>query len=580
MKVLPIEKITSEGLADRKIEPSLVDEVHSDQSFATHLRADANTKTVDITAQNQVEPSTTELSDATNSPASETTSAARNSNNDEQPESDGDAQAESELTSITSVVASDPAQQPSTEIATDLREPVDIGVDPVAAVEEIATGGASQSTADNGELPSSNVLDDNLPETVRDAGGSSSDAVEETATSGNVGDIQVTEVPSTDIDAETSDTNDPQSAVEATQRVDPSPSSQEPSAVSHDSSSFDSNSDIDSLPEDTKHSQEPPPDAAMSGVREEPETLPTTNVSKNTANAEDETASPTMSATETSASETSTDQRTEESATAPVDEAESQTSPDGDPEPAESPRLSKRSGAPAHNTNSALADSTTSPDPAPAMNTTAASEPAQAAAPTPESNSVSETTPAAADSNSPHATNPATQTADRFSPQLFSQTSNSEQRLGELSQADQTRFIRRVAQAIEAAPQRGGTLRLRLHPPELGSLSLEVVTRHGSLTARIETDTHAARSLLMDHLHELRERLDQQGVRIERFDVDVSRHESEQKFQHSQNQRERGSSQTPQRGEGPPNRDENHSHEQAPTNLSVDSSLGNINVVI
>lgn len=580
MKVLPIEKITSDGLADRKIEPSLVDEVHSDQSFATHLRADANRKTADIPPQDPVESSTAGLSETSKSPTSETTSAEHDTENDERSESDGDTQTDVGLTSTTTAVASDPAQQLSTEIATGLQESVDIGVDPVAAVEEMATGGASQSTTDDGEPPSSSALDDNLPETVRDDGGSSSHAVEEIATSGNVDDIQVTEAPSTDNDAETTDTNDPQLAVEAPQRFDPSPSSQEPAAVSHASSSFDPNSDIDSLPEDAEHSQEPRPDAAMSGVREEPETPQTINVSKNTANAEDETAAATISDTETPVKETNSGQGTEESTTAPVDEAESQTSPDGDPEPAESARLSKQSGAPAHNTNAALADSTNWPDPAAAMNATAASEPAQAAAPTPESNPVSETTPEAADSNNTPATNPATQTADRFSPQLFSQTSNSEQRLGELNQADQTRFIRRVAQAIEAAPQRGGTLRLRLHPPELGSLSLEVVTRHGSLTARIETDTHAARSLLMDHLHELRDRLDQQGVRIERFDVDVSRHESEQKFYQPQNQRERTGSQTPQRGERPPSRDENHSHEQAPMNLSVDSSLGNINVVI
>jgi flagellar hook-length control protein FliK len=90
-----------------------------------------------------------------------------------------------------------------------------------------------------------------------------------------------------------------------------------------------------------------------------------------------------------------------------------------------------------------------------------------------------------------------------------------------LSEADQTRFVERVARAVRLAEGREGVLRLRLSPPELGSLRLEVRVHHGVLAARLETETSAARSLLVDNLQVLRERLAEQGVRVEQFDVDL-----------------------------------------------------------
>lgn len=86
---------------------------------------------------------------------------------------------------------------------------------------------------------------------------------------------------------------------------------------------------------------------------------------------------------------------------------------------------------------------------------------------------------------------------------------------------DQARFLSRVARAIETAQQRGGEIRLRLSPPELGSLRLEVKLQNGVLTARVEAETTIARDALLENLPVLRERLAEQGVRIEQFDVDL-----------------------------------------------------------
>jgi flagellar hook-length control protein FliK len=88
-------------------------------------------------------------------------------------------------------------------------------------------------------------------------------------------------------------------------------------------------------------------------------------------------------------------------------------------------------------------------------------------------------------------------------------------------QADPARFVTRVARAITTAQDRGGPLHLRLSPPELGSLRLELSVKDGALTAHVETDNPTARQVLLDNLPSLRDRLAEQNMRIDRFDVDV-----------------------------------------------------------
>jgi len=91
---------------------------------------------------------------------------------------------------------------------------------------------------------------------------------------------------------------------------------------------------------------------------------------------------------------------------------------------------------------------------------------------------------------------------------------------------DATRLLSRVTRAFQAAQQRDGELRLRLSPPELGSLRLVVQVQDGALVARLETETSAARAALIDNLPALRERLAEQGVRVERFEVDLMQQQS------------------------------------------------------
>jgi len=91
----------------------------------------------------------------------------------------------------------------------------------------------------------------------------------------------------------------------------------------------------------------------------------------------------------------------------------------------------------------------------------------------------------------------------------------------ESAQVDRVRFVQRVARAFQAVGDRGGTVRLRLSPPELGSLRVEVSVRHGTMTAQVHVEKASTRNLLLDNLSALRDRLAQQNIKIEQFHVDL-----------------------------------------------------------
>jgi flagellar hook-length control protein FliK len=90
-----------------------------------------------------------------------------------------------------------------------------------------------------------------------------------------------------------------------------------------------------------------------------------------------------------------------------------------------------------------------------------------------------------------------------------------------LSDIERVRFVQRVARAMQTSVDRGGDLTLRLSPPELGSLRLQVHLRDGAMHVRLEAETASARSALLDNLPVLRDRLAEQNIRIDKFDVDL-----------------------------------------------------------
>jgi flagellar hook-length control protein FliK len=89
------------------------------------------------------------------------------------------------------------------------------------------------------------------------------------------------------------------------------------------------------------------------------------------------------------------------------------------------------------------------------------------------------------------------------------------------SPVDITRFVSRVAKAVQTASDRDGVVQLRLSPPELGSLKIQLTVKDGVMSAALEADNSNARRMLLDHLPALRDRLAGQNIRVDRFDVDV-----------------------------------------------------------
>jgi flagellar hook-length control protein FliK len=88
-------------------------------------------------------------------------------------------------------------------------------------------------------------------------------------------------------------------------------------------------------------------------------------------------------------------------------------------------------------------------------------------------------------------------------------------------EVDRVRFLQRVSSAFQAADEQGGQIKLRLSPPDLGSMRLELTVRDGVMTAHVQTETDAARTMLLDHLPQLRDRLADHNIKIDQFDVEL-----------------------------------------------------------
>ncbi|MFI4875507.1 MAG: flagellar hook-length control protein FliK [Blastopirellula sp. JB062] len=97
-----------------------------------------------------------------------------------------------------------------------------------------------------------------------------------------------------------------------------------------------------------------------------------------------------------------------------------------------------------------------------------------------------------------------------------------------LDTAKQIRLIQRVSQAVRTAQTQGGPIRLRLSPPELGSLKVEIQMEEGGMSAKLEAESEAVRKVLMENLPQLRDRLAELNVRVDSFDVSVGQNATPQ----------------------------------------------------
>lgn len=120
--------------------------------------------------------------------------------------------------------------------------------------------------------------------------------------------------------------------------------------------------------------------------------------------------------------------------------------------------------------------------------------------------------------------------------------------VGKITQLQAQQLVDRVSNALQQSAQSGQSLKVRLSPPELGVLQIEVTQRGGVLSARLEAQTASAHQVLIDNLSSLREALAQTGTVVDRIEVQVAPNRgsdgsSDQTERHPQNQDQ----QTPQR---------------------------------
>jgi len=117
------------------------------------------------------------------------------------------------------------------------------------------------------------------------------------------------------------------------------------------------------------------------------------------------------------------------------------------------------------------------------------------------------------------------------------------QQLAESQLVDQV-----VTQLAGSSDGESGRMRLRLHPAELGSVRLDLIIDGDRLRAHLQAQTHQVQEVLDRHLPQLREALQQQGLKIDEFRVDVQSGQeqaAEQRFGWQQDQHKGHSPQSP-----------------------------------
>lgn len=146
-----------------------------------------------------------------------------------------------------------------------------------------------------------------------------------------------------------------------------------------------------------------------------------------------------------------------------------------------------------------------------------------------------------------------------------------------ISDSQQARLMQRVAKAFRAAEDKGGEVQIRLSPPELGSMKLELSLTSGVLTAKLEVENQRAQTILLDSLPQLRDRLAEQGIRVEKFDVNLQQRDTGgQQSQHQQSSSERHARSASTSSRLPVESKSNESH--MPTRAAIDASRLNVMV--
>ena len=86
--------------------------------------------------------------------------------------------------------------------------------------------------------------------------------------------------------------------------------------------------------------------------------------------------------------------------------------------------------------------------------------------------------------------------------------------------ADRARLIHRISKAFQKLGIDGGQVRLKMHPDDLGTVQLDMKITGNKVNASVIADSEEAARLLQEHLPDLRQRLESQGLTVDRLQVE------------------------------------------------------------
>jgi flagellar hook-length control protein FliK len=84
-------------------------------------------------------------------------------------------------------------------------------------------------------------------------------------------------------------------------------------------------------------------------------------------------------------------------------------------------------------------------------------------------------------------------------------------------------LVNQVGRQISRSILRGErVIKLHLHPPELGGIKIDVDIKDNTLKLGVITENSSVKELLLSNAHELRQALVEQGVKLEKLDIQIS----------------------------------------------------------
>lgn len=88
-------------------------------------------------------------------------------------------------------------------------------------------------------------------------------------------------------------------------------------------------------------------------------------------------------------------------------------------------------------------------------------------------------------------------------------------------------LVERIVSSVRQSQSIGQQLKIRLSPPELGTLQIEVSLKNGEYTAKLEVQNNQVQKVINDNIAQLRDALAKSGVAMDRIEVNINTDSSE-----------------------------------------------------